>query len=264
MIKQSVKQPFTAATLRSCKTADNKMCWLTAYDAPSAEIAEAAGVDVLLVGDSVGMTQLGLDSTISVTLAMMVHHAAAVVRGRTRAWVVVDLPFGSYQRSPGQALESAVTLLQQSGCDAVKLEGGAAMVETVRFLSARGIAVVAHLGLLPQSIKRLGNYRRQATSEVDADRLRADAEALADAGALALVLESVPSELAAEVTRSLSIPTIGIGAGGGCDGQVLVWHDLLGISQQNPPFAPPFADLRAQSESAIGRWCSEVREGSFP
>ncbi|MDQ6951622.1 MAG: 3-methyl-2-oxobutanoate hydroxymethyltransferase [Mariprofundales bacterium] len=255
---------FTAANLRQCKEAGEKLCWLTAYDAPSAQIAEAAGVDVLLVGDSLGMTLLGFDSTIHVTLEMMAHHAAAVVRGRQRAWVVVDLPFGSYQGSPEQAFASAVTLLQQTGCDAVKLEGGAAMVETVRFLSARGLAVVAHLGLLPQSIKQLGDYRRQATDGATATRLLDDAEALAGAGALALVLESIPHDLAAAVTARIAIPTIGIGAGTGCDGQVLVWHDLLGLSLRNPPFAPQFSDLRSQAEAAIGRWCGAVRQGEFP
>ena len=255
---------FTAATLRRRKCDGVPICCLTAYDAPSAQIAEAAGVDMLLVGDSVGMTQLGLDSTVAVSLPMMQHHAAAVVRGRRQSWVVVDLPFGSYQASPQQAYASAAQLLQQSGCDAVKLEGGAVMVETVRFLAARGIAVVAHLGLLPQSIHQLGDYRRQATDAAAADQLREDARLMADAGALAVVLESIPESLAREVTAALPIPTIGIGAGAGCDGQVLVWHDLLGISAQHPPFAPPYCDVRTMVGDAIGRWCDDVRQHRFP
>ncbi len=255
---------FTAATLRRRKRDSVPICCLTAYDAPSAEIAENAGVDLLLVGDSLGMTMLGFDSTVPVTLAMMQHHAAAVVRARRRAWVVVDLPCGSYQSSPEQAYGSAVQLLQQSGCDAVKLEGGAVMVETVRFLAARGVAVVAHLGLLPQSIHQLGDYRRQATDAAAADQLREDARLMAEAGALALVLESIPASLAREVTAALPIPTIGIGAGGGCDGQVLVWHDLLGLSAHQPPFAPPYCDLRATAHDAIRHWCDDVRRHRFP
>jgi len=259
-----MQKRFNAATLRQRKQDGVPMCWLTAYDAPAAQLAEAAGVDVLLVGDSVGMTMLGLDSTVPVTLPMMLHHAAAVVRGRRTAWVVVDLPFGSYQQSPQLAYASAVQLVQQSGCDAVKLEGGGAMVETVHFLVSRGIAVVAHLGLLPQSIHRLGSYCRQATGAADADCLLQDAKSMAEAGALAVVLESIPAALAAEVTAQLPIPTIGIGAGGHCDGQVLVWHDLLGMSPANPPFAPAYCDLRTQMSVSIAHWCNDVRQGNFP
>ncbi|RMH52503.1 MAG: 3-methyl-2-oxobutanoate hydroxymethyltransferase [Zetaproteobacteria bacterium] len=256
--------PFTARTLRRCKREGRPLCWLTAYDATQARIAEEAGVDVLLVGDSVGMVSLGFSSTIPVTLEMICHHAAAVVRGRRSAWVVADLPFGSYQRSPQQALESAVRVVQHSGCDAVKLEGGAVMVETVRFLSERGIAVVGHLGLLPQSIARIGGYRRQATEAQEARALLHDARALCEAGALALVLESIPAELAARVTGEVAVPTIGIGAGGGCDGQVLVWHDLLGLSDHPPPFAPAYAEVGATARRAIADWCADVRARRFP
>ncbi|MDX8413854.1 MAG: 3-methyl-2-oxobutanoate hydroxymethyltransferase [Mariprofundales bacterium] len=259
-----MKKRVTAETLRRYKQAGEPICCLTAYDAPSAQLAEGAGVDLLLVGDSVGMTMLGFDSTVSVTLPMMMHHAAAVVRGRQTAWVVVDLPFGSYQQSPQQAYASAVELVQQSGCDAVKLEGGGAMVATVRFLAERGIAVVAHLGLLPQSIHCLGDYRRQATDAEGADRLLDDARAMADAGALAVVLESIPAELAAKVTAKLPIPTIGIGAGSDCDGQVLVWHDLLGLSPTNPPFAPAYCALQSQISAAVAQWCRDVRQHKFP
>ncbi|MDQ6964948.1 MAG: 3-methyl-2-oxobutanoate hydroxymethyltransferase [Mariprofundales bacterium] len=250
--------------LRRCKESGEPICCLTAYDASMAQLAEDAGVELLLVGDSVGMTMLGFDSTVAVTLAMMIHHAAAVVRGRRRAWVVVDLPFGSYQHSPQQAYASAVELIQQSGCDAVKLEGGGIMVETIRFLAERGVAVVAHLGLLPQSIGRLGSYSRQATDREGAERLLRDGVAVAAAGAVAVVLESIPAQLAAEVTERLPIPTIGIGAGASCDGQVLVWHDLLGLSPVNPPFAPAYCDLRTQISAAVTKWCSDVRQHRYP
>jgi len=257
-------QPVTAATLGAAKRRGEKTVWLTAYDAVSAEIAEAAGVDVLLVGDSLGMVCLGFASTLPVTLANMIHHAAAVVRGRKRAWVVCDLPFGSYQQSPEQAFANSVRVLQESGCDAVKLEGGAPMAATIRFLAERGIAVVAHVGLTPQSVKRLGGYRRRGESAAERATILADAEAVCEAGAIAVVLENMPPDLAAEITATLPIPTVGIGAGGACDAQVLVWHDLLGLSRQRPPFAPAYADLRQAMLAAIRRWTQDVRSGAFP
>ncbi len=194
------KKPVTAATLTRAKQRGEKTVWLTAYDAASAEIAEAAGIDVLLVGDSLGMAVLGYDTTIPVTLEQMIHHTAAVVRGRTHAWVVCDLPFGSYQGSPEQAFDTAVRVLQQTGCDAVKLEGGTHMAETIRFLAERGIAVVAHIGLTPQSVKRFGSYRKRGKDDAEHAGLIADAQAVADAGAVAVVLENIPAGLAAEIT----------------------------------------------------------------
>ena len=254
----------TAATLLRAKRDAHKMVWLTAYDAPGARLAEAAGVDVLLVGDSLANACLGYDTTIPVTLEMMIHHTAAVVRGRQRAWVVCDLPFGSYQQSPEQAFESAVRVLQQTGCDAVKLEGGEHMAATIRFLAERGIAVVAHIGLTPQSVKKFGGYGRRGKTKDEQELLRRDARAVDEAGAVALVLENIPHDLAREVSATVSIPTVGIGAGPDCDAQVLVWHDLLGLSESNPPFAPAYADLAATIHQAIARWGEDVRTGAFP
>jgi 3-methyl-2-oxobutanoate hydroxymethyltransferase len=199
----------------------------------------------------------------------MIHHTAAVVRGtgcsdNHRAWVVCDLPFGTYQQSPEQAFETSVRVLQETGCDAVKLEGGVPMAETILFLSDRGIAVVAHIGLTPQSVKKFGSYRPRGNNPEEHQAILDDARAVAEAGAVALVLESVPAELAEEITASVSIPTVGIGAGRGCDSQVLVWHDLLGLSEKNPPFAPAYANLREQITAAINAWSDDVRKGTFP
>jgi len=254
------KKPVTAATLMRAKQDGRQSVWLTAYDAASACMAEAAGVDVLLVGDSLGMVAMGLNSTLPVTLDNMIHHTSAVVRGRKHAWVVADLPFGSYQQSPEQAFASSACILQESGCDAVKLEGGVHMAETIRFLSERGIAVVAHVGLTPQSVKRFGSYRKRGSDDSEARAIFEDAVAVADAGAVAVVLECIPEALAKEITGELAIPTIGIGAGTGCNGQVLVWHDLLGLSEKNPPFAPAYANLRQQIEQAIAAWANDVRQ----
>ncbi|HKJ83782.1 MAG TPA: 3-methyl-2-oxobutanoate hydroxymethyltransferase [Mariprofundaceae bacterium] len=256
--------PVTAATLARTKQDGHKTAWLTAYDAVSAQIAEAAGIDVLLVGDSMANACLGMETTLPVTLEQMIHHTAAVVRGRSRAWVVCDLPFGSYQKSPEQAFDASVQVLQQSGCDAVKLEGGVHIAGTIRFLAERGIAVVAHIGLTPQSVKHFGSLRRRGTNEKEAAQLIADAQAVTDAGAVALVLENIPPQIAVAITRSTDIPTVGIGAGPDCDAQVLVWHDLLGISESNPPFAPAYANVRQVMSEAITRWADDVRQGKFP
>lgn len=260
----SEKKSVTAATLKRAKQRGEKSVWLTAYDAASARIAESADVDVLLVGDSLGMVCLGFDSTLPVTLDHMIHHTAAVVRGRKHAWVVCDLPFGSYQQSPEQAFRTSVSVLQETGCDAVKLEGGTPMAATIRFLAERGIAVVGHVGLTPQSIKRFGSYKKRGVDAADRSHLIADAEAVSKAGAVALVLENMPADLAAEITGMLDIPTVGIGAGTGCDAQVLVWHDLLGISEANPPFAPAYVDLGKIMHDAISRWAQDVKSGKIP
>jgi len=258
------KKAVTAATLLRAKQHDEKSVWLTAYDTTSAKLAEQAGVDVLLVGDSLGMVCLGFDTTLPVTLEQMLHHTAAVVRGRINAWVVCDLPFGTYQKSPEQAFETSVRVLQETGCDAVKLEGGEPMAETIRFLADRGIAVVAHIGLTPQSIKKFGSYSKRGQSKGEKKQLQNAAKAVTKAGAVALVLENIPHDLAAEITDMVDIPTVGIGAGPACDAQVLVWHDLLGLSESNPPFAPAYADLRNTATDAIGRWSEDVRKGKFP
>jgi len=259
-----IKKRTTASTLLADKQKHRKQVWLTAYDTPTAALAEMAGVDVILVGDSLGMVSLGFDSTIPVTLEHMIHHTAAVVRGRDKAWVVCDLPFGSYQASPEQAFASAAQVLQQTGCDAVKIEGGQHMAATIAFLSERGIAVVAHLGLTPQSVKKLGGFKRQGQSDESANIIFQDAQAVSKAGAVAVVLECIPEDLAARITAAIEIPSIGIGAGKDCDGQVLVWHDLLGLSEKNPPFAPAYTNLRESITTAIGQWCDDVRAGKQP
>ncbi len=260
----SDKKRVTAATLLRARQAQNKSVWLTAYDAVTATIAEKAGADVLLVGDSLGMVSLGFDSTLPVTLDQMIHHTAAVVRGRTHAWVVCDLPFGTYQQSKEQAFESSVRVIQESGCDAVKIEGGEHMAESIRFLAERGIAVVAHIGLTPQSVKKFGSYGKRGTSEAEAEQLKRDARAVTDAGAVALVIENIPADLATEITKTVDIPTVGIGAGSDCDAQVLVFNDLVGLSESNPPFAPAYADVRAVMTDAITRWADDVKSGQFP
>jgi 3-methyl-2-oxobutanoate hydroxymethyltransferase len=259
-----IKKRTTASTLLADKQKHRKQVWLTAYDAPSATLAELSGVDVILVGDSLGMVSLGFDSTIPVTLEHMIHHTAAVVRGSDKAWVVCDLPFGSYQQSPEQAFASAAQVLQQTGCDAVKIEGGKHMAATIAFLSLRGIAVVAHVGLTPQSVKKFGGFKKQGQNPEAAQIILNDAQAVSDAGAVAVVLECIPEDLAANITQSIAIPTVGIGAGKHCDAQVLVWHDLLGLSEKNPPFAPAYTNLREQITQAISEWSDDVRSGKQP
>ena len=255
-----MKKKVTAATLLAAKKNKQTQVWLTAYDAGAARIAEEAGVDVILVGDSLGMVNLGYDTTIPVTTDDMILHTAAVVRGTTYAWVVCDLPFGSYQQSPEQALQTSVHILQTTGCDAVKLEGGKAMAKIVRFLSERGIAVVGHVGMTPQSVKKFGNFKQRGSTESEYQSIYEDAVSIADAGAVAIVLECIPDDLASKITADIGIPTVGIGAGKACDAQVLVWHDVLGLSEQAPPFAKAYASLRQDAVSAISTWVNEVRD----
>ncbi|MDQ6974229.1 MAG: 3-methyl-2-oxobutanoate hydroxymethyltransferase [Mariprofundaceae bacterium] len=260
MQNKQIKQYRQAAL--PTKQAEHPQVWLTAYDAHTAMIAEAAGVDVILVGDSLGMVSLGFNSTIPVTLEHMVHHASAVVRGRQHAWVVCDLPFGSYQQSAEQAFASSSHVLQMTGCDAVKIEGGQHMAKTIRFLSERGVAVVAHIGLTPQSVKTMGGFKKQGNNQAAAEQVFHDAVAVAEAGAVAVVLECIPDVLANDITQQLDIPTVGIGAGQGCDAQVLVWHDVLGLNETNPPFAPAYAHLRQDMVRAIETWADDVRQRS--
>lgn len=263
MTTSIIKHRTTASTLLTDKQHGKKTVWLTAYDAHSAELAEAAGVDVILVGDSLGMVSLGFDSTIPVTLEHMIHHTKAVMRGRSKAWVVCDLPFGSYQQSPEQAFSAAAKVLQETGCDAIKIEGGSHMAETIQFLSQRGIAVVAHIGLTPQSVKKIGGFKKQGVTPTAAEAVFDDAQIVSQAGAIAVVLECIPHDLAEKITYSISIPTVGIGAGKHCDAQVLVWHDVLGLSVSNPPFAPAYAQLRQTITQAIQQWGDDVRAGNI-
>ena len=236
---------------------------LTAYDALSAHIFDEAGIPVLLVGDSAGMVVFGHDTTIPVTVDDLIPLTAAVVRGTSRAMVVADLPFGSYQASAGDALAAAVRFLKESGAHAVKLEGGQRVAHQVEELVAAGVPVMAHLGLTPQSVHAFGGYRVQGRGE-DGEQLLQDAKTLEAAGAFAVVLECVPAELAARVTGALSIPTIGIGAGPDCDAQVLVWQDMAGLSPRTPKFVRRYADVSSVLREAASAYARDVVSGTFP
>ena len=237
---------------------------LTAYDAPTAALVEEAGVDVILVGDSVGNAVLGFDSTLPVTLDQQLSHTAAVVRGTDEALVVADMPFLSFGVDRAGSLEAAGRFLKEAGADAVKIESGPHTVELTEDLVELGIPVMAHLGLTPQHVNQLGGYTRQGTDEAAAERIHELAVAHEEAGAFALVLEHVPANLAASVTESLSTPTIGIGAGPDCDGQVLVFHDAVGLSDWSPPFAEQFGDVRGEVTDAVEAYVEAVEGGSFP
>lgn len=254
----------TVGQLMKWKQEKRPIVVLTAWDYPIAQILDGAEVDVILVGDSLSMTILGHATTLPVTLEGMIHHAAAVSRGVKRALVVCDLPFLSFQESTPQAIHSAGRVLKETGVQAVKLEGGyPAIVETVARLTEIGIPVMGHIGLTPQSVHRLG-YRQQGKTGEDADRIINEAIALYQAGAFAIVLEHIPSDLAAKITEKLLIPTIGIGAGNGCDGQVLVTADVLGLTERQPPFARSYVNLRNIITQAVQDYALEVKERKFP
>jgi len=259
------RRRVTIHDLGAMRARGERFVMLTAYDANAASILDGVDVPVILVGDSLGMVVLGHVTTLPVTLEDMIHHARAVVRARPRALVVVDLPFGSFQRGPDQALESAVRVIKESGADAVKLEGGARAVPSVRALVAAGIPVMGHLGLTPQSVAQFGGFRVQGRDEAAAATIIDDAVALAEAGAFATVLECVPATLAARVTAASPVPVIGIGAGEDVDAQVLVWHDVLGLSATpHPRFVRAYADLRAVITDAVTAFRDDVRDGTFP
>ncbi len=253
----------TLSTLRTLRTQGEKIAVLTCYDASFARTLDAAGVDVLLVGDSLGMVVQGHASTLPVKLAEMTYHTRCVAAGSARAFIVADLPFGSYQPSPERAFAAAARLMA-AGAHMVKLEGGAVMVDTVDFLARRGIPVCAHLGLLPQSVNQLGGYRVQGRDDAAAAQLIADARALEAAGAGLLVLEMVPAALAKTVTDALAIPTIGIGAGADCSGQVLVLYDMLGLVPRAPKFSKNFLAGADGIEGAARAYVAAVKDGSFP
>ena len=256
---------ITTADLQRMRDRSQPIAMLTAYDFPTARLADEAGVPILLVGDSLGMAVLGYDSTLPVTLEDMARHGAAVVRGSRRAHVVVDMPFGSYQTSPGEALRNAVRLMQETGCGSVKLEGGVRSAATVERLVHAGIPVMGHVGLTPQSVHALGGYRVQGRTPRDAVRVLNDAKALEEAGAYAVVLEVVPAGLAYGITGKLRIPTIGIGAGPFCSGQVQVLHDMLGLDDAfAPKHARRFLDGAARVRAAVAAYREAVEDGSFP
>jgi 3-methyl-2-oxobutanoate hydroxymethyltransferase len=236
---------------------------LTAYTAPMAAIVDEVA-DFILVGDSLGMVVYGLDSTVPVTLEMMILHGQAVMRATQKALVVVDMPFGAYEESREQALRNAARILKETGCGAVKLEGGQRMAETIRFLVERGVPVMGHVGLTPQAVNTLGGFKAQGRSEAEWPAILADAEAVAEAGAFAMVVEAVAEPLAAEITKRVAIPTIGIGASAACDGQVLVLDDMLGLTGRVPKFVKHYASLGADVRKALGDYADDVRARRFP
>lgn len=253
---------MTAPDIRARKGGAPIVC-LTAYDAPMAEILDPH-CDLILVGDSVGMVVHGLPSTVGVTLEMMILHGAAVARTARQALVVVDMPFGSYEESPGQAFHNAARLLRETGCQAVKIESGPTAADTVAALTARGIPVMAHVGLRPQAMNVLGGFRVQGRDAETREAIISEARAVDEAGAFAMVVEGVPPEVADAVTAAVGAPTIGIGASAGCDGQILVTHDMLGLFDWTPKFVQRYADARAMIDKAAQDYAADVRARAFP
>lgn len=255
----------TTNRLMQMKKAGVPIAALTAYDHTMAQLLDAAGLDLILVGDSVSTVMQGLETTVTVTMEHMLYHTRLVRRGVERALVVADLPFMSYQVNSDEALRNAGRMVKEAGAEAVKLEGGRVIVDTVRRIVDVGIPVMGHLGLTPQSIHKFGTYQVRARDEEEADELRRDAKLLADAGAFSIVLEKVPASLAAEVTASVDVPIIGIGAGAGCDGQILVSHDMLGICTRfNPRFVRRYGSLADDMRAAFERYAADVRAHDFP
>ncbi|HTD94638.1 MAG TPA: 3-methyl-2-oxobutanoate hydroxymethyltransferase [Chitinophagaceae bacterium] len=255
----------TTNTIQKMKAAGEKISMITAYDYSFAKIFDAAGIDIILVGDSASNLMAGHITTLPITLDQMIYHAQSVVRARERCLVVIDIPFGSYQSNSEIALASAIRIMKESGGHTVKLEGGEEVIDSVKKIVSAGIPVMGHLGLTPQSINKFGTYVVRATEETEADKLRKDALLLQEAGAFAIVLEKIPAALAKEVTKSLTIPTIGIGAGNDCDGQVLVMHDLLGINTEfKPRFLRQYLNMNEQVTGAIQQYIKDVKSRDFP
>jgi 3-methyl-2-oxobutanoate hydroxymethyltransferase len=259
------KNQMTVPQFRARKGEGPPLVVLTAYDIAGALAAEAGGVDAILVGDSLGNVVLGYDSTLKVTLDDMVHHGRAVGRARSNSLLILDMPWMSYHISPEEALRNAARLVRETGADAVKLEGGAKRVPAIRAILDAEIPVMGHIGLTPQSVLRMGGYKVQGREQAAAQLLISDAQALAEAGVFSMVLEGVPGKLAERITAEVDVPTIGIGAGVHCDGQVLVFHDLLGLLPQKPAkFVRQYDDTYGRQVDAIRRWSADVREGRFP
>ena len=255
----------TTNTLQIMKAAGQKISMLTAYDFSFARIFDEAGIDVILVGDSASNVMAGHETTVPITLEQMIYHAQCVVRGIDRCLVVVDLPFGAYQSNPDIALASAIRVMKETGGHSIKLEGGEEVVESIRRIVQAGIPVMGHLGLTPQSIYKFGTYAVRAKEEDEAEKLKKDALLLQKAGCFAIVLEKIPASLAKMVSESLDIPTIGIGAGKHCDGQVLVMHDMLGINNEfNPRFLRKYANLHAEITGAVQQYVKDVQSNDFP
>jgi 3-methyl-2-oxobutanoate hydroxymethyltransferase len=263
-IHKEIKK-VTTHTLQEMKSRGEKISMLTAYDFSMAKIIDDAGIDVILVGDSASNVMSGNETTVTITLEQMIFHGTWVVKAVNRALVVVDMPFGSYQGNSKIALQSAIRLMKEAGAHAVKMEGGSEILESVKRLVDSGIPVMGHLGLTPQSIYKFGTYTVRAKKEEEADKLRKDAILLQEAGCFSIVLEKIPSALATEVSQSLDIPVIGIGAGSGCDGQVLVMHDLLGINNQfNPRFLRKYLNLYDDIKGAVESYIKDVKSVDFP
>lgn len=262
--KQEIKK-ITTHQLQEMKNRGEKIAMLTAYDFSMAKIIDGSGMDIILVGDSASNVMAGNETTLPITLDQMIYHASSVVKAVKRALVVVDLPFGSYQGSSGEALRSSIRIMKESGAHAVKLEGGSEVKDSVERILTAGIPVMGHLGLTPQSIYKFGTYTVRAKEEVEAKKLLEDAKLLEACGCFALVLEKIPAELAKKVSQSIQIPTIGIGAGPYTDGQVLVMQDMLGINQDfKPRFLRRYADLHAITTSAVSKYISDVKAKDFP
>lgn len=259
------KRKVTTHRLIQMKQEGKKIAMLTSYDYTTAQIVDAAGMDVILVGDSASNVMAGNVTTLPITLDQMIYHAKAVVRAVHRALVICDMPFGTYQVNPTDGVSNAIRIMKESHCDALKLEGGVEIIDTIRKILDAGIPVCGHLGLTPQSINKFGTYTVRAKDEAEAEKLIRDAHALEDAGCFAVVLEKIPASLAEKVTKELNIPVIGIGAGPSCDGQVLVVADMLGMSQGfSPKFLRRYADLNTIMTEAIGNYITDVKNGDFP
>jgi 3-methyl-2-oxobutanoate hydroxymethyltransferase len=256
---------ITTHVLQEMKLKGEKIAMLTAYDFSMAKILDESGIDVILVGDSASNVMAGHKTTLPITLNEMIYHASSVMRAVNRSLVVVDMPFGTYQGDSKEALHSAIRIMKESGANAVKMEGGEEIVESINRILSAGIPILGHLGLTPQSINKFGTYVVRATEEKEAEKLRRDAKILEQAGCFGIVLEKIPAHLAAEVTQSVKIPTIGIGAGVGCDGQVLVLHDMLGINQKfSPRFLRRYHNLYEEIKGSVGVYINDVKSMSFP
>jgi 3-methyl-2-oxobutanoate hydroxymethyltransferase len=263
-VNKEVKK-ITTNTLQKMKSTGEKISMITAYDFSFARLFDAAGIDVILVGDSASNVMAGHETTLPITLDQMIYHASSVIRGTSRCLVVVDLPFGSYQSNSKEALSSAIRIMKETGAHAIKLEGGEEVLESIKRIVAGGIPVMGHLGLTPQSIYKFGTYSVRAREEQEANKLRKDAKLLQEAGCFGIVLEKIPAMLAKEVSESISIPTIGIGAGRFCDGQVLVMHDMLGINTEfKPRFLRQYLNLHEQITGAVGKYIHDVKSSDFP
>jgi 3-methyl-2-oxobutanoate hydroxymethyltransferase len=263
-VNKEVKK-ITTHTLHKMKEAGEKISMITAYDFSFAKIFDAAGIDIILVGDSASNVMAGHETTLPITLDQMIYHASSVVRGSSRSLIIVDLPFGSYQGNSKEALNSTIRIMKETGAHAIKLEGGIEIIDSVKRIVGAGVPVMGHLGLTPQSIYKFGTYIVRAKEEEEAEKLKNDALLLQEAGCFAIVLEKIPASLAGEVSQSISIHTIGIGAGNGCDGQVLVMHDMLGINTEfKPRFLRTYLNLHDQVTQAVQHYISDIKSKDFP